>query len=240
MGGRTPDRGATWSGRGRGTSTSRAHHRSPNGADDDDSTVTVVSTPRRSGMMVTATSRAPRAAPLPGAAGPVGRSGRIRNGRLATMVSAVARPTSLSDGEPVQVTLDRMAGSSRGDQPDHQYRGQQGPTACTHPDPLEWATPAQANMVTTLPTTGATTPPGGSGDADGEEREGVRLDPAPEHGRPRPPATGPGQRRAHVVGTGVSAMIRATRAGPVPAAPLGDQSVGQAGHRHRLDVLGVT
>jgi len=84
----------------------------------------------------------------------------MRKGRLASMVSSVARPASLSEGEPVQVTLDRKEGNAGAMSPTTSTAANRAPTACTHPEPLEWATAAQVNMVTTLPTTGANHPTG--------------------------------------------------------------------------------
>src|SRR5580704_14344947 len=79
----------------------------------------------------------------------------MRMGPLATMVSSRARPASVSDGEPVQVSAARRAGNIGATMPAIRTAANRAPTAWTQPDPLEWATPAHANMATALPTTGA-------------------------------------------------------------------------------------
>ena len=71
------------------------------------------------------------------------------------MVSSTGRPASPSDGQPVQVTAARRAGKRGATSPVASTAANRAPTAWTHPDPLEWATPAQASTATTLPTTGA-------------------------------------------------------------------------------------
>ncbi len=56
----------------------------------------------------------------------------------------------------MQVTVARRAGNKGATRPVINTAANKAPTAWTHPDPLEWATPAKAAMATTLPTTGAT------------------------------------------------------------------------------------
>ncbi len=71
------------------------------------------------------------------------------------MVSSTVRPASASAGEAVQRSVARRAAKEGATRPVTRTAASSAPTAWTQPDPLEWATPAQANMATTLPTTGA-------------------------------------------------------------------------------------
>ena len=169
---------------------SRAHHNSPKGAQEATSTTTASMTPRRAGTKVTSTVRGPRTGPAARATGPTGCRGRMRTGRSASKVTR-HRPTR--PGRPmgwlVQVTPALRAGTIGATRPMTSTAASRAPTACTQPDPLEWATPAQASTATTLPTTGASqatgcsrarsrTPPG---TRSGSERAG----PAGATGRPR-------------------------------------------------------
>ncbi len=94
----------------------------------------------------------------------------------------------------MQVTAARRAGNTGATSPMTSTAASRAPTACTQPDPLEWATPAQASTATTLPTTGAEpghrVRPGAETDAT-VRRAGIRRAPA-ARGQP-PGEEGAGQ-----------------------------------------------
>ena len=186
-------------GTGRGTSTSRAHHSRPKGAQEATSTTTASSTPRRAGVTVTSTVRGPRAGPAALAAGPTGYRGRMRTGPLASMVTVTALSRlRRRTGRPEQVTTARQAGNSGATRPVMSTAASRAPTAWTQPDPLEWATPAQASTATTLPTTGANHATGcgrGAEPAGTARRAGVPAGRAPHRQAPRDDHAGQGGRQ---------------------------------------------
>ncbi len=98
---------------------------------------------------------APRRALGPGCGAHRDRAAGCGSARWPLRVSATGRPASASEGEAVQVTTARRAGNSGATSPVNRTAASRAPTAWTQPDPLEWATPAQARTATRLPTTGA-------------------------------------------------------------------------------------
>ncbi len=150
----SPVRGATCRTRGSATSTSRAHHRRPNGALEATSTTTASRTPRRGGVHRTTTVRGPRWRPPACCSGPTGYRGRSRTGRSTSQVSSSTCPARPSAGQAVHTIPTRRAGTTGATRPTSRKAPSSAPTAWTQPEPLEWATPDQASMVMMLPATG--------------------------------------------------------------------------------------
>ncbi len=90
------------------------------------------------------------------AAGPPGRRGRIRSGPSATRATTLGCPAWPSAGLAVQAIPARRTSAAGATIPTKSTAASKAPTAWTHPDPLEWATPVQAKTTRTAPTTGVT------------------------------------------------------------------------------------
>ena len=190
---------------GQATLTSRAHHSRPKGAHEATSTTTWLDHPA-SGRDQRSRRRGATRGPGPSAraVGPAGRRGRMRMGPLASMV-ADHRPPGPAVGGTVGTGDPAIrAGSAGASSPMMSTAASRAPMACTQPEPLEWATPAQAATATALPTTGANqatgrrrvrtrTAPGESGSRLASRRanrpQETRARPGwpPARRRPRPP-----------------------------------------------------
>ena len=134
-------------------------------------------------------------------------------GPLASMVTDTVRPAWPSDGLALQVTPALRAGTIGARRPMTSTAANRAPTACTQPDPLEWATPAQARTATTLPTTGAS-------QATGCSRARSRTPPGTRSGSERADrrANTPHETRAPAsVATSPTAAPATTTAGPKTA-----------------------